>query len=151
MRQNIKSGSFLQKPLETVPYAIYIERPSPFSFCYFTYFSTGCGWGSGKTLFNPWPIRRKMSAVIYLSSCYVHFILLCCLPPMSARLVCCIVGAGAYEFVTFVTLSSTITTTTQQHTVNAAKAAFFESWEQSSLLLAVWDSLFGPLWSFFVV
>jgi hypothetical protein len=65
---------------------------------------------------------------------------------MSARLVRCIVGAGAYEFVTFVTLSSTVTTTSQQNTVNAAKAAFFESWEQSSLLLAVWDSLFGPLW-----
>jgi hypothetical protein len=45
MGDNIKSGSFLQKPLKTLAYAIYIERRSPFIFCYFTFFSTGYEWG----------------------------------------------------------------------------------------------------------
>jgi hypothetical protein len=72
MGENIKSGSFLQKPPETLVYAIYIERWSPFRICYIIYLSTGCGcrgtWTpSGRTIFKPWPIRPKISTIIYLT------------------------------------------------------------------------------------
>ena len=43
--ENIKSGSFLQKPLETFIYKMYIICHNPFNFGYFIYFSTGVGWG----------------------------------------------------------------------------------------------------------
>jgi hypothetical protein len=71
MGDNIKSGSFLRKPLKTLAYAIYIERRSPFIFCYFTYFSTGYEWGelgrtSGRTLFKPRPICLGIFTIIYL-------------------------------------------------------------------------------------
>jgi len=54
-------------------------------------------------------------------SSYVHFILLCRLPPMSARLVYGIVDAGAYEL-TFVL---TTTTTTFSNTLATLRKQFF--------------------------
>ena len=73
MGENINSGSFLQKALEPVTYAIYIEHQSPFSFYYFSYLSTGVQMGgawapSRRTSFEPWPICLKFSTIIY----YTH-------------------------------------------------------------------------------
>src|ERR1700730_8631443 len=57
--------------------------------------------------------------LLYILSRYVHFILLFCLPPMSATLLCGLVDAGAYELTPFVfpptttRLSNTLSTPRQ--------------------------------------
>ena len=65
-------------------------------------------------------------------SSYVQFILLCRLPPMSARLVCSIVDAGAYELIASVFPPTT--TTQQQHLATPRKRFFFDLWQLCSLV-----------------
>ena len=43
-------GHFYKSPLETVVYAIYIERWDSFCICYVIYLSVGYGWGTMGTL-----------------------------------------------------------------------------------------------------
>ena len=67
-----RSGSFLQKPPEPLVYVIYIERWSPFCYCYIISLNTRCGWGgnrtpSGRILFKPQPICLKFATIIYLT------------------------------------------------------------------------------------
>jgi hypothetical protein len=72
MGENTKSGSFLQKPPETLVYVIYIERRSPFRYCYIISLNTRYGWGgnrtpSGRILFKPQQICLKFATMIYLT------------------------------------------------------------------------------------
>jgi|ERR1700733_2686203 hypothetical protein len=72
MGENTKSGEFLQKPAETLVYAVYIERRNPFRICYIIYSSTACGWEgtlapSRRTLFKPLQICLKLSTMTYLT------------------------------------------------------------------------------------
>src|ERR1700756_3112579 len=72
MGDNIKSGSFLQKPLEIFAYVIYIERRNPFRIYCLIYLSTWWGWGgiwapSGRTSFKPRPICLKFPTMIYFT------------------------------------------------------------------------------------
>ena len=72
MGENTKSGSFLQKPPETLVYVIYIERRSPFRYCYIISLNTRYGWGgnrtpSGRILFKPQQICLKFATIIYLT------------------------------------------------------------------------------------
>ena len=76
-------------------------------------------------------------------SSYVHSILMCHLPPMSARLVCGIVDTGAYKLT--VVRPPINYHDTRQHSLDAAKVDTYDLWQSYGTLItlsAVWDGVF---------